>query len=424
MKARTKTEKEVERLSAKLPARTAYQERYLMRHTFERTAYQTKKYVWCASCGEVLPHDAKVCPHCGKLKITPSRRTQKTEKRYCTIMTTCKGYQVARHFIVTRIAKKGTPTRHYFEEVVQEWIDAQGKRTIMACNKGMFGRDFNPYTPMTIKHPYYKWGYRFDDYAIYGYATRFSRILPTLKRNGMTTKDIGVTPSLLAKALLTDNFAEMLIKTGQHSILCNHIKAGMEAYAPQIRICNRNHYIIKDASMWQDYLRLLEHYGMDTHNAHYICPADLKTAHDQLVERRRREQERRDREIQRERREKDIKEAKKAEKLYRRMHEKYLAIYFGNADIAISVAQSVEDIRQEGEHMHHCVYACGYYKKKDTLILFARDKRTGARLETIEINLKTFSVVQSRGVCNKLTEQHDKIVSLCNDNMHLLRAVA
>lgn len=425
MKAQTKIEKEVERLSATLPARTQYQERYLMRHTFERTAYRTKKYVWCASCGEVLPHDAKVCPHCGKLKITQSRRTKETTKRYCTIMTTCKGYQVARHFIGTRIAVKGTPTRHYFEEVVQEWIDPQGKRTIMACNKGMFGRDFNPLTPMTIKHPCNWYGYNIDDYCIYGFATRFVRITPLLKRNGMIAKDVGVTPSRLAKALLTDNFAEMLVKTHQYSVLAEHLRNNKSAYAAQIRICNRNGYIVKDAKLWFDYLRLLERAERDTHNAHYICPADLNAAHDAYLTRT--EQENRRRAAQRERERelwRDKTTQEQMEKLYKQLHAKFLAIFFGNENISISVAQSVEDIRQEGEHMHHCVYACGYYKKADALIMFARDKRTGKRIETIEIDLNNFVVAQSRGVCNKLTPQHDEILDLCNKNMHLIRKAA
>ena len=40
---------------------------------------------------------------------------------------------------------------------------------------------------------------------------------------------------------------------------------------------------------------------------------------------------------------------------------------------------------------------------------------------TIEVNLDTLKVVQSRGVCNKNTEYHDQIVSLVNANRKLIR---
>ena len=69
--------------------------------------------------------------------------------------------------------------------------------------------------------------------------------------------------------------------------------------------------------------------------------------------------------------------------------------------------------------MHHCVYTNGYYKKPDSLILSARDRITDHRIETIEVNLKTLSVEQSRGVCNENTIHHGRIIELVNNNIHL-----
>jgi len=69
--------------------------------------------------------------------------------------------------------------------------------------------------------------------------------------------------------------------------------------------------------------------------------------------------------------------------------------------------------------MHHCVFTNGYYKKKDSLILSAR---VGQRhVETIEINLKTLAIVQSRGVCNQNTEYHERIIGLVKKNINLIR---
>ena len=72
--------------------------------------------------------------------------------------------------------------------------------------------------------------------------------------------------------------------------------------------------------------------------------------------------------------------------------------------------------------MHHCVFECGYHKKAKSLILSARIE--GKPIETVEVNLETYKVVQSRGVCNKSTEYHEEIIGLVNANMHLIRAAS
>ena len=69
--------------------------------------------------------------------------------------------------------------------------------------------------------------------------------------------------------------------------------------------------------------------------------------------------------------------------------------------------------------MRHCVWSNSYYLKKHSLILSATID--GVRIETIEVSLKTFKVVQSRGVCNTNTEYHDRIIALVDSNMNLIR---
>ena len=77
----------------------------------------------------------------------------------------------------------------------------------------------------------------------------------------------------------------------------------------------------------------------------------------------------------------------------------------------------VEEMETEGRLMHHCVG--GYHNRKNSLILSARID--GRRIETVEVSLKTFEVVQCRGVCNENTEYHDRIIALVNSNMSLIR---
>ena len=69
--------------------------------------------------------------------------------------------------------------------------------------------------------------------------------------------------------------------------------------------------------------------------------------------------------------------------------------------------------------MHHCVFSASYYLNEESLILSATIN--GERVETVEFSLDEFRVVQSRGVCNKNTEYHDRIVSLVNSNADIIR---
>lgn len=66
--------------------------------------------------------------------------------------------------------------------------------------------------------------------------------------------------------------------------------------------------------------------------------------------------------------------------------------------------------------MHHCVYNCAYYARKESLVLSA--KKNGKRLETIEVNLNTFKIVQSRGVCNQNSDYHKQIIRIVEKNMY------
>ena len=106
--------------------------------------------------------------------------------------------------------------------------------------------------------------------------------------------------------------------------------------------------------------------------------------------------------------------------------EKYIkekSIFFdlklSDGKIVVVPLKSLEEFQQEGEIMHHCVFTNEYYKKKDTLILSARIGKK--HVETVEVNLKTLSIVQSRGVCNQNTEYHERIIGLVTKNMNLIR---
>lgn len=443
MKPKNDYQRRIVELSQKLPAITEKQKQWAFEHCFETDGYFTKGSVWCLHCGEVfkrssselivsLVGDEAVCPKCGRrLKLENSRKAKYHESWYYTILTKIDGFQVCRHFIAEKTMYKvskhlNTCQDPYYEihEAVQNWIDENGKETIIArpCKPIMGCYDVWDFSkPMEIRTRYNSSVYYGDKYDINGkYIYPHRNILPKIKRNGYTGRFHGISSSELFKILLSDREAEILAKNGQFDLLRykwnRSYKEFTMPFAHSIRIANRNKYIIKDASMWYDYLNLLEYFHLDTHNAHYVCPRNLKAEHDRLMTRKQRIEEK----IAYE---KKLAEARKWEAKYRESKGKFFGICFGNEDIVITVIQSVAEMAEEGQMMHHCVYSMEYYKKPNSLILSAKDK-DGKRIETIEIDLKTFKVVQSRGVCNKNTGKHDEILQLVRENINLIKQAA
>lgn len=84
--------------------------------------------------------------------------------------------------------------------------------------------------------------------------------------------------------------------------------------------------------------------------------------------------------------------------------------------IEIRVLPNVAAFAEEGEKMGHCVYKCKYYEKKDSLIMSARIK--GKRIETVEVDLKKYRVIQSQGKCDKPSKYHERILNLVENSMN------
>lgn len=119
------------------------------------------------------------------------------------------------------------------------------------------------------------------------------------------------------------------------------------------------------------------------------------------------------------RRRRNARKAMEDEKRFHELKSKFFGISFTDGTIQVHVLESVQEHLDEGVAMHHCVFDNAYYLKENSLILSATIE--GRRIKTIEVNLDTLKVVQSRGVCIKNTEYHDQIVSLVNANRKLIR---
>lgn len=353
---------------------------------------------------------------------------------YGLIITNNGGYTVLRAFLIEDDSieyKNGNvkPGIKYLE-CFQIWISDKGKVIIVSrrYTRSLFcSLRWHPEKPVgVVKHnESYNGSYYFED--VFSTAEMFfcPGIEPTAKlaRNGFSEELLCeariIDVDNLAKILLTDPFAEELCKTRQYNLLVNyasHSRSTILRWKHAIRICNRNHYIITSASTWLDYMHLLEHFGKDTHNAHYVCPADLRAAHDRLMEKKRRQDAE-------EARKRAVAEAARHEAAYREWRGRYFDVAFTEDGISIHCIASVKEMADEGDAMHHCVFTNEYYSKKAhpaSIILSARNEQ-GERLETIEVSERSWKVVQCRAKHNGRTEQHDQIVDLMRRNMFRLQ---
>lgn len=428
MRPRTKRERLVAELSSKLPEITEAQIRWGKKHCFPHNAYRCKDEMWCSECGKMWvdvtgqKEGYIKCPYCGeRLEMKVSRKTKDNAVSYLTVVTTSGDFQVLRHFYTARYARKERDTHYFIDEVCQQWITSDNKEIVIAKAMNMGCRGWIHTTDMSLKQSgniYYPHSYDID-----GYVYPKVKVLPILRRNGLLTSFHGVTPAVLMRALLGENkYAEMLIKTRQYGILEFYMRGGGLSHPWAVNICNRNGYIIKDGSMYDDYLRLLDYFHLDTHNAHYVCPKNLKKEHDKLVEKKRKiEAKIRAEQKRKERIERMFRMKQDIMSFIKRI-QPFLGMEIKDKGIVIRPLESVTQFYLEGKAMHHCVYQNEYYRRKDCLILTAQ--KNGKRLETIEVNLKTFKIIQSRAVCNKTSDYHDKIIELVNRNMGLIRRAA
>ncbi len=423
MKPRNSYQQRIVELSSKLPGLTTPQYEWGQQHCFQDAIFRSgRNKGWCTHCGSVIrvsDGQSAKCPVCGKtLKVTDSKKRVYQNKGYLTVLVRVKEFQVCRHFHIEKSVRRGETPQYDVFECVQNWINARGKETILALRTLPYMMYFDVWdenSEMTIKRRESNVCYSGSKYDISGWIYPKMSLLPELKRNGFDRRHLDECPVVnqFISLLLSDREAEMLVKQGQYALLRYKWKKDIKEFGlpwKSIKVATRHGYTITDASMWIDHIELLRYFGRDIHNPHFICPDDLGTDHAKLVARKQKHDEQ-------EKIRKDIESATKWEEQYRREKAPFLGICFGNENIVIAVVQSVAEMAEEGARMHHCVFANGYYKRTDSLILSARDKN-GNRIETIELSLKTFEVIQSRGVNNLNTSFHDEILSLVRANIN------
>ena len=427
MEPKTVIQKKVVELSSKLPEISQKQIQWAYDNCFGHYVVRQRKTLFCLDCGHSWK-DAFVlgttlvgntCPSCNAELIQwKNYHVSCKESEYYAILDTRGDMQVVRMLYVSKYMKKNMTCTFSAHEVMQHWIDEKGKVTVRSkvvmglshyCDQWVFE------SKMEVRSVSWNSGPRYSLCPRKIYPAR--KISPAIKRNGFRGHFHDLTPHKFFSLILSNSRAETLLKTGQYDMLRQLYKnpTAVECNWPSIKICLRNNYIIKDASLWLDLVHMLYEFGKDQHSPKYVCPADLKKEHDYWMRKQQILQEKKDLEHKREK-------IEKAQKKYEEQKAKFFDLRFKEGDIEILPLTSVQEFFEEGTAMHHCVFSGEYYKRKDSLILSARKK--DQRIETIEVILSKMEITQSRGKFNKSTEHHDQIVNLVQQNMNTIKSIS
>lgn len=430
MKPKTKIQREVDRLFRNLPPLTARQEKWAYDTLFEHVARRQGNRCWCSECGHIFQMDGGElydslnlntveCPCCGKkLDVKQSRKQKSKDSYYFTTLITWHGFQVVRHFVADSYERMGAKTARYIHEVVQIWINEQGQEAVAALPTNTMSRCYDAWRfgrglEIRERTPHL---YRPDKYDIFAPICPHGGVLAKIRRNGYSSRCQVMAPDKIFRAILTSNGAETLIKQGQFECLRFFYESDRggryEQFRPMINIATRHGYIIQDVGMWKDMLTMQEELGIDTRNPKNICPDNLPEAHDQVEKRYRvwwkKTGDKRKARIDKQR-----------EEMYRKEKGAFLGIEFSDGSIRAFVIPSVDELKKEGETMHHCVWSAKYDTRPECLILSVRDS-SGKRLATVELNLDSMKIMQCRGMFNSRPQKYAEIRDLIRKNIGVI----
>lgn len=366
----------------------------------------------CSDCGYTFMYDGTAkkfrCPHCGALlTIQDTRKRKEDYTNFFSTLEIFEGMQVQRVFQLDAYYCKGEKADYDIREVMRIWHDGKGTKAVTASTSNMFSYSYDSFSfnsAIELRKEKYEHNV-IADCIVAPYA----KILPDFRRMGVDVNLLRqFNPDTLLTQIVWNPKFETFIKSGnvRHLNYFLYNPSKLEEVWSAYRITLRRRYQIKDVKMWTELVCNLIYCGKDIHNAKYVCPESLKMAHAYWSDRK-------DKKKNEERRRRERAEAIRNEGIFAEQKSKFFPIHITDGLIDIRVISSVRGLQEEGEAMHHCV--AGYWNKEASLILSARIN--GERIETIEVSLSSLEVVQSRGVCNKNTDYHDRIINLVNSNI-------
>ena len=362
---------------------------------------------------EVFALSQKLVPRTSRLKRTLQRYTKEKSARYYHIIAEKhREYQVFRYFRIEVHKRKPTTC----QEMQQIWY-GKGKETVIARRRTQYAIDsFSPYSDMEIRRLGFRYAYTNpSDIGIW--TMDIVSLRPEWNRKDLTQIGRLSQISSIQKTRALSPYMDTLYNQ-HHDVFCKLLNSiggfEMNECQKEIKIALRHHYTFPKPSIWRDTISLAQQLHIETRNPYYCAPKDVTALHDQLLRRRIKMREK-------EEMERKMREIKKYENKYYKHIKPFLELMLKSANVVIVPLASVKEVYDEGKMMHHCVYECEYWRKADTLLLSAQVN--GKHIETIEFNLKSFKVEQSRGLQNRNTEYHEEILQLMDNGKNEIKSL-
>lgn len=426
MKPTTKLQREVVDLASRLLRITEDEKQWAYKNCLPHKGFATKKNVLCLDCGEsfssaLVKRKVAICPHCEtKIQVEQSRKTTYKHVNYFATAEIFGEFQIVRNYEVFGYYKKGEPVRYYLHEIIQYWIQPDLKTTMFGLNHNTQGYCDSWGGSMEIrKENNRSWsGAKYDVYPrLYHPDSVFKQ---EYLKIGINHNLKGLTLLEAITIIPKKPILETLIKSNQYNLL------GVESWKldkrwSSLKICLRNKFKIKEATIYFDYLDLLEYFKKDMLNSVYVCPKNLKKEHDRLMKKKRAILEIEQRERNRQETIKRQQKLENAIKEYIKRNQKFFDLEIVKGNVSIKLLQSVDEFKEEGDELNHCVFTNEYYLKANSLIFSARVD--GKRTETIELKLDKMKVEQSRGISNNPSKYHNDIIVLMNKNISKIRTI-
>ena len=418
MKPRNKKERHIVELNGRLRPLTTPQMNWALNSTINHYGYRLKSGMCtCMKCGHEwleTRNGTCLCPKCGtQIEIKDTKERVIREKSYFNIITTIEDYQVVRMFLMMVEMRKGMKVKPAYLEIGQYFIDPKGNKTVVAIPRtlGCYVDTFAFSAPLEIRNDGEAYMYVSDQWVY----PRI-KVTDTIKRNGFKNSVHHIHPVTMFQELLTNPKAETLMKANDIELLrylCARpaYKSDIDKYWNTIKIAKRNGYEFKDVRMWFDYIKMLERMGKDLNSPSMIAPQDLKTAHDEYVEKVNRQRVKEQKEANR-------KKAEADQVKFEELKGRYIGLSMTDGTIRLHTLDSVAEYYDEGTKQHICVGASGYYLKEDTLVFTAT--MGGRTIATVEISLKDFSIIQCRAFANGVCEYTEQIAGIINDNKEMI----
>jgi len=424
MKPRTKLQVEVWNLHKELSNPKEHEPYVISKHEFYYTTHY--KNLVCLECNhswrpsqvwqeQVIGIE---CPSCNKkLKKITINNGYFTRINTYSITQVVDRFQVVRYFSCWKNMYKNKNPRYHFRSLFEEWMDYdKNKKVIVGRNTTWTGDGFSS-SDYEVRYVNPRWGQSDYDRFASDFNCPGAEFLPRFDKYGLGKDFHNCDYRFLLKKLQHSSKVETLLKAKQKELLLYavHKDDNYHTYWPQIKIVLRNKYEITDAGIWYDYLNLLQKFGKDIRSPKYILPTNLKKEHNVYVAKaaKLRKIEEAKREFKRQ--ENERLKAEADEVLKKIKHEVFKDFSFKKDKIRVVCLIDEKDVEEEGKILEHCVYERNYHKKSGILLMSARID--GKPIETIEISLANYSIIQCRGFDNEPTEHHDEIISIVRQNM-------